>query len=270
MSPPPSPQPRAAAVPSPGLEIRGGSKACPDVQARHAVPPAVHPGARADVNFARWVLGLLPGAKTLPYSKKVHFVPNIRTMTPDSGYTLTSYRVKGFHPKGRIYVTDVTITDGGRPTVRQRHQVVLDGKAYRFSTCQSRVSGAATVYRGGLRAVPTSYSRCSWIESRCDSIRTHHDLSLLSRRAAGSWFPGVETNFSIASSPALARALAGAERGEDGAAEGAGAAAQCKDAIGRKRMRQGHLRFLQRYSAAPPVSGECACERSLARGAGVA
>ena len=100
-----------------------------------ALIAAQYPGDRADVNFARCVSVLLPGAKTLPSSKKVHFVPNIRTMTPDSGYTLTSYRVKGLHPKGRIYVTDVTITDGGRPTVRQRHQVVLDGKAYQFSTC---------------------------------------------------------------------------------------------------------------------------------------
>lgn len=41
------------------------------------------------------------------------FVTNILTMTPDSGYMLTSYRVKGLHPKGRIYVTDVPITDGG-------------------------------------------------------------------------------------------------------------------------------------------------------------
>jgi hypothetical protein len=100
-----------------------------------ALVAAQYPGDRADVNFARCVSAILPGAKTLPSSKKVHFVPNILTMTPDSGYSLTSYRVKGLRPKGRIYVTDVTITDGGRPTVRQRHQVVLDGKAYQFSTC---------------------------------------------------------------------------------------------------------------------------------------
>jgi len=100
-----------------------------------ALIAAQYPGDRADVDFARCVSALLPGAKTLPSSKKVHFDPNILTMTPDSGYKLTSYRVKGLHPKGRIYVTDVMITDGGRPTVRQRHQVVLDGKAYQFSTC---------------------------------------------------------------------------------------------------------------------------------------
>jgi hypothetical protein len=74
---------------------------------------AQYPGDRADVDFARCVSALLPGAKTLPSSKKVHFAPNILTMTPDSGYKLTSHRVKGLHPKGRIYVTDVTITDGG-------------------------------------------------------------------------------------------------------------------------------------------------------------
>ena len=100
-----------------------------------ALIAAQYPGDRADVDFARCVSAILPGAKTLPSSKKVHFDPNILTMTPDSGYQLTSFRVKGLHPKGRIYVTDVVITDGGRPTVRHRHQVVLDGKAYQFSTC---------------------------------------------------------------------------------------------------------------------------------------
>ena len=78
---------------------------------------------------------LLPGAKTPPSSKKIHYVPNILTMTPDPKYTLTSYRVKGLHPQGRIYVTDVTITDGSKPIVHQRHQVILDGNAYQFTTC---------------------------------------------------------------------------------------------------------------------------------------
>jgi len=56
-------------------------------------------------------------------------------MTPDPKYTLTSYRVKGLHPQGRIYVTDVPITDGSKPIVHQRHQVILDGKACQFTTC---------------------------------------------------------------------------------------------------------------------------------------
>jgi len=100
-----------------------------------AIIASQYPGDRADVDFARCVNAILPGAKTLPRSKRVHFVPNILTMSPDPKYTVTSYRVKGLHPQGRIYVTDVTITDGSKPTVHQRHQVILDGKAYQFSTC---------------------------------------------------------------------------------------------------------------------------------------
>lgn len=100
-----------------------------------AIIAAQYPGDRADVDLARCINAIVPGAKTLPPSKRVHMVPNVLTTTLDSGYTLTSDRVKGLHPRGRIYVTDVTITDGGKPTVHQRHQVVLDGKAYQFSTC---------------------------------------------------------------------------------------------------------------------------------------
>ena len=53
----------------------------------------------------------------------------------DSGETWNPGRVKGLQPQGRIYVTDVTITYGGKPRVHQRHQVILDGKAYQFSAC---------------------------------------------------------------------------------------------------------------------------------------
>ena len=100
-----------------------------------AIIAAQYPEDRADVDFARCINAIVPGAKTLPPSKKLRFVPNIATMTPDSAYTLTSDRVKGLHPKGRIYVTGVTITQGGRSAVRERHQVVLDGKAYQVSKC---------------------------------------------------------------------------------------------------------------------------------------
>jgi hypothetical protein len=100
-----------------------------------AVIAAQYPGDRADVDFARCLNAIAPGAKTLPSSKRIHMVPNVLTTTLDSGYTLTSNRVKGLHPRGRIYVTDVTITDGGKPRVHQRHQVVLDGTAYQFSSC---------------------------------------------------------------------------------------------------------------------------------------
>ena len=100
-----------------------------------AIIASQYPGDRADVDFARCVNAILPGAKTLPRSKRVHFLPNIPTMSPDPTYTVTSYRVKALHPQGRIYVTDVTITDGSKPTVHRRHQVILDGVAYQFSTC---------------------------------------------------------------------------------------------------------------------------------------
>ncbi len=100
-----------------------------------AIIAAQDPQDRLDVDLARCIDAIMPGAKTLPRTKKVHFVPNVATMTLDPGYTLTSDRVTGLHPRGRIYVTDVTITDGGRPRVRERHQVVLDGKAYQFSAC---------------------------------------------------------------------------------------------------------------------------------------
>jgi hypothetical protein len=100
-----------------------------------AVIAAQYPEVRADVDFARCLNAIAPGAKTLPPTKRIHMVPNVLTTTLDSGYTLTSNRVKGLHPKGRIYVTDVTMTDGGRPTVHQRHQVIFGGKAYQFSTC---------------------------------------------------------------------------------------------------------------------------------------
>ncbi|MEO6144741.1 MAG: hypothetical protein ABIP19_12245 [Dermatophilaceae bacterium] len=100
-----------------------------------AIIAAQYPEDLADVDFARCVSAISPGAKTLPKSKKMHFTPNILTTALDPGYKLTSDRVKGLHPKGRIYVTDVTITDGRKPAVHQRHQVILDGKAYQFSMC---------------------------------------------------------------------------------------------------------------------------------------
>ena len=100
-----------------------------------AIIAAQYPEDLADVDFARCVNAISPGAKTLPNSKKMHFTPNILTTALDPGYKLTSDRVTGLHPKGRIYVTDVTITDGRKPSVHQRHQVILDGKAYQLSMC---------------------------------------------------------------------------------------------------------------------------------------
>jgi hypothetical protein len=100
-----------------------------------AVIVAQDPEDRADVDFRRCVSLLSAGGKTLPESMKYHFTPNIATTQPDAGYTVTSSHVRGLHPKGRIYVTDVTITNGGKPRVSSRHQVILDGKAYQFSSC---------------------------------------------------------------------------------------------------------------------------------------
>jgi hypothetical protein len=94
-----------------------------------------YPGDSADVDFARCINAIVPGAKTLPASKRLTISPNIATLSEDPGYTINSDRVKNLHPRGRIYSTVITITDGGRPTTRERHQVVLDGKAYQFSAC---------------------------------------------------------------------------------------------------------------------------------------
>jgi hypothetical protein len=100
-----------------------------------AIIAAQDPEDRADVDFRRCVSLLAAGGKTLPASKKYHFTPNVRTTQPDPEYTVTSAHVKGLRPKGRIYVTDVTITDGGKARVSSRHQVILNGKAYQFSSC---------------------------------------------------------------------------------------------------------------------------------------
>lgn len=94
-----------------------------------------YPGDLADVAFARCVDAILPGAKTLPRTKRMHFAPNILTMAPDPAYTLSSARVPHLHPRGRIYLTDVMVSDGGKPTVRERHQVVLNNRAYQFTAC---------------------------------------------------------------------------------------------------------------------------------------
>lgn len=94
-----------------------------------------YPGDSADVDFARCLNAIVPGAKTLPASKRLTISPNIATMSEDPGYTINSDRVKHLHPRGRIYSTVITITDGSKPITRERHQVVLDGKAYQFSSC---------------------------------------------------------------------------------------------------------------------------------------
>jgi len=101
-----------------------------------ALIAAQDPEDRADVDFARCVSAIQPGAKALPPNKWLSFTPRLTTMLPDSGYTVTSDRVKGLHPSGRIYLMEVAINGNGvRPTVRERHQVVVGGKAYQFSAC---------------------------------------------------------------------------------------------------------------------------------------
>ncbi len=94
-----------------------------------------YPGDLVDVDFARCVNAIVPGATTLPPDKRLHFVPNIATMTLDPGYTVTSDHVKALQPTGRVYVTDVEINDGGKPAVHSRHQVIMGGQAYQFSSC---------------------------------------------------------------------------------------------------------------------------------------
>ena len=65
----------------------------------------------------------------------MHFAPQLSTVTADAGYTVTSDHVKALHPQGRIYVTEVVISDGTKPIVRSRHQVIFKGKAYQFASC---------------------------------------------------------------------------------------------------------------------------------------
>ncbi len=100
-----------------------------------AIIATQYPGDRADVGFARCINAVSPGAKSLPRSASLRFVPNIASVMPDPGYTVTSDHVHDLRPSGRIYTTEVTITQGERSTVHERHQVVRDGRAYQFSTC---------------------------------------------------------------------------------------------------------------------------------------
>ncbi len=115
-------------------DINTAFQANPDDGVR-AIIASQYPDDLADVDFARCVAAIEPGATTLPPTKKLHFDPNITTMSPDPEYTVTSDRVKNLHPQGRIYTTDIAINDGTKPTVRQRHQVILNGRAYQFSAC---------------------------------------------------------------------------------------------------------------------------------------
>ncbi len=94
-----------------------------------------YPGDRADVGFARCINAIAPGAKTVPRSMSVSFAPKAKSTTPDPGYTVNSAHAHNLHPAGRIYTTEVTITQSGRASVHIRHQVVLNGKAYQFSAC---------------------------------------------------------------------------------------------------------------------------------------
>jgi hypothetical protein len=115
-------------------DINTAFQANPDDGVR-AIIASQYPDDLADVDFARCVAAIEPGATTLPPTKKLHFDPNITTMSPDPEYIVTSDRVKNLHPQGRIYATDIAINDGTKPTVHQRHQVILNGRAYQFSAC---------------------------------------------------------------------------------------------------------------------------------------
>jgi hypothetical protein len=104
-----------------------------------------YPGDLADVDPVRCLSALAvatsatpsPGATTAakPTLRRMTYTPRIATMAADPTFELTSTRVKGLHPRGRVYVTDIVMTDGGKPTIRSRHQVVLDGRAYQFTSC---------------------------------------------------------------------------------------------------------------------------------------
>ena len=94
-----------------------------------------YPGDRADVDFARCVGAIAPGGTSLPPSTLLRFVPNTTKATADPTYIVTSSRVHNLRPKGRIYETEVTISLDAQTSVHARHQVILDGKAYQFSSC---------------------------------------------------------------------------------------------------------------------------------------
>ena len=97
---------------------------------------AEYPETTVDVDFARCVNALAPRAKTLPKGMVLEFTPKMQTMAPALNYQVTTVQGKKVQPRGRVYSTVVSIAGTGiRPGDRDRHQVVLDGKAYQFSSC---------------------------------------------------------------------------------------------------------------------------------------
>ncbi|HET7474568.1 MAG TPA: hypothetical protein VFJ97_00920 [Dermatophilaceae bacterium] len=101
-----------------------------------AVIAAQYPGAASEVDFARCVNAIRPGAKELPKGVAISFTPNIKTTVLEPGYTITLRRGGLLHPEGRIYSTMVAISGTGiRAANHQRHQVVRNGTAYQFSSC---------------------------------------------------------------------------------------------------------------------------------------
>jgi hypothetical protein len=101
-----------------------------------AVIAAQYPEAAGDVDYARCVNAISPRAKTLPRGTVISFVPDLATMTPDPSFRVVTRAGKQLQPKGRIYSTVVAIAGTGvRPGNHDRHQVVLDGKVYQFSSC---------------------------------------------------------------------------------------------------------------------------------------
>jgi hypothetical protein len=97
---------------------------------------AEYPDTTDDVDFTRCVHAIAPRAKVLPAGMILEFTPKMQTMAPDPGYQVTTLKGKQIRPRGRVYSTVVVIAGNGiRPGEHDRHQVVLDGKVYQFSSC---------------------------------------------------------------------------------------------------------------------------------------
>ena len=105
-------------------------------QGLRAVIASQYPDDREDVDLTRCARALVPGATSLPPHFDLSFTPHWDSMEPDPGYQVTTFSGRQIQPRGRIYATLVGIAGNGvRPGDHQRHEVVLDGQAYQFTSC---------------------------------------------------------------------------------------------------------------------------------------
>lgn len=100
-----------------------------------AIIATQYPGDRGDVSLSRCTATIKALSGRPSNSTTLSFAPDVATSVPDPTYVLTSGRVHALHPKGRIYATQISITQGNRTSVHKRHQVVLNHRAYQFTAC---------------------------------------------------------------------------------------------------------------------------------------